>query len=466
MTEHEHEHEYGERTPDPGLEEQIAAWRGFVQRRRGVATTDVVELEDHLRDQVADLEATGLAADEAFLVAVKRLGNLDELSREFAREHSDRLWKQLVLGNADDDAANDRAGRTDLWVALGIAVAAGLAILAPRLFGLDLEEDGGFYARNVAVLVLPFLAGWFAWRRRPGAGTIAVIAGIFVLGAVFANVYPFGGYHHTEALAAIHLPVLLWLVVGVAYTGGDWRSAPRRMDFLRFTGEWAIYYALIALGGGVLLGLTLGAFSAIGLDAERVAIEWILPAGAAGAVIVAAWLVEAKQAVIENMAPVLTKVFTPLTTLLLLTFLAAMVLTGNPIDANRDFLILFDLVLVLTLALLLYSISARDPFAPPGLFDRLQLVLLVSALVVDLLMLTAMVGRISEFGFSPNKTAALGLNLILLANLSWAAWLQLGFLRGRRPFAVLEQWQTAYLPVYAAWAAVVVVAFPPVFDFA
>ncbi|NLI17752.1 MAG: hypothetical protein GX427_02945, partial [Actinomycetales bacterium] len=99
-------------------------------------------------------------------------------------------------------------------------------------------------------------------------------------------------------------------------------------------------------------------------------------------------------------------------------------------------------------------------------FDRLQLVLLVSALVVDLLMLAAMVGRISEFGFSPNKTAALGLNLILLANLSWAAWLQLGFLRGRRRFDALERWQTGYLPVYAGWAAAVVVAFPPVFGFA
>ena len=35
----------------------------------------------------------GLTADEAFLVAVKRMGDLDELSREFAREYSERLWK-------------------------------------------------------------------------------------------------------------------------------------------------------------------------------------------------------------------------------------------------------------------------------------------------------------------------------------------------------------------------------------
>ena len=448
--------EYGERL-DPAMEDQIALWRGFVQRRSAVAPGDVEELEDHLRDQVAALQNVGLAADEAFLVAVKRLGNLHDLSREFAREHSERLWKQLV---DDSRPVASHGGAAAL-----LAVGAGLAVLVPRLLGQEFD-DGGFYARNLALLVLPFLAGWFAWRRRVPRRVVGAVVGLFVGAGIVANVYPFDEDGDTEARAAIHLPVVLWLVAGVAYTGGEWRSGQRRMDFIRFTGEWAIYYVLIALGGGALVALTMGAFSSIGLDAEPVVATWLLPAAAAGAVIVAAWLVEAKQAVIENMAPVLTRVFTPLTTLLLLVFLAAVVVTGNPVDADRDFLILFDLVLVLTLGLVLFAMSARDPLAAPGLFDWLQVILLVSALVVDLLMLSAMVGRISEFGFSPNKTAALGLNVLLLANLSWAALLQLGFVRGRRRFAELEQWQTGYVPLFAAWAACVVGVFPPVFAFA
>jgi heme A synthase len=88
-----------------------------------------------------------------------------------------------------------------------------------------------------------------------------------------------------------------------------------------------------------------------------------------GAVIVGAWLVEAKQSVIENMAPVLTRLFTPLFTVTLLVFLATMAWTGRGIDIERDVLIAFDLLLVLVLALLLYSVSARDPQAPPGAFD-------------------------------------------------------------------------------------------------
>jgi len=120
-------------------------------------------------------------------------------------------------------------------------------------------------------------------------------------------------------------------------------------------------------------------------------------------------------------------------------------------------LLLFDL--------LLYSISARDPQARPGAFDRLLILLLGSALVADAFALAAIGARISEFGFTPNRVAALGENLILLGNLGWSTVLYVRFLRGRDPFASLERWQTAYLPVYSIWAAIVVVGFPPVFGF-
>src|SRR5690606_20797275 len=126
----------------------------------------------------------------------------------------------------------------------------------------------------------------------------------------------------------------------------------------------------------------------------------------------------------------------------------------------RDVLILFDLLLVVVLGLLLYAISARDSTARPGPFDHLQLALVVSALVIDVIVLLAITGRITGWGFTANKTAALGENLILLTNLAWSAWLSVGFLRRRTPFARLERWQTRYLVVYSAWAWTVVLTFP------
>ena len=453
-----------ERSDAEALEEQIDQWRSYLRRRQAIHSVDVAELEDHLREQVAFLAGAGLASDEAFLVAVKRMGDLDTLSREFALEHSDRLWKQLVA--VPSDSGDPRApARTDAIVAFGLAVAAAVAIKVPALFGMQLDRDAGFYARNVGLFVLPLLTGYFVWKRRLDPRTLRWLAVPFVAAAAFANVYPFSPRGYTEALTALHLPIALWLVVGVAYAGQRWRQVAGRMDFVRFSGELFIYYVLIALGGGVFTAFMALIFRAIGIDAEPFFQAWLLPCGAAAAVVVASWLVEAKQSVIENMAPVLTRLFTPLFAALLITFLGTLLWTGRGIDVQREVLIAFDLLLVVVLGLLLYAISARDPQSPPGVFDVMQVVLVVSALLADAVALWAIAARITEFGFSPNRVAALGVNVILLVNLTWSAVLYVRFLRGRGSFASLERWQTDYLPVYAVWAAVVVIAFPPVFGY-
>ena len=153
------------------LEDQIGQWRSYLQRRQAIRAVDVAELEDHLREQVAGLVEAGLAADEAFLVAVKRLGDLDTLSREFAREHSERLWKQLMV---DPAGAGGHSGRalTDGIVAFCLAVVAALAIKAPALFGSHRGQAEAFCARNPGLFVLPFLAGYFAWKRQLAPRTV------------------------------------------------------------------------------------------------------------------------------------------------------------------------------------------------------------------------------------------------------------------------------------------------------
>jgi hypothetical protein len=452
---------------DQPLEDQIAQWRAYLHRRQAVQGPDVEELEGHLRDQLAALTESGLTAEEAFLVAVKRMGSLDALSREFARAHSERLWKQLVIAPDSTDEPADTK-RSEIVVVLGLAVAAAMAVKLPALFGLLLspdEEVPAFYFRNASLFVFPLLAVYFMWKRGWNVIGGLWLALPFAAAAAFANVFPFPQDSDTQLLTVLHLPIALWLAVGFAYVRGRWFEDGGRMNFVRFSGELAIYYVLIALGGGVVTGFTAMLFSAIDMNPGWFIGGWLIPCGAAGAVIIGSWLVEAKQSVIENMAPVLTRLFTPLFTILLLAFLATMVWTGNPINVKREILIGFDMLLAVVVGLVLYAASARDPQAPPDFFDGLQLLLVASALVVDGVALWAIAARISEFGFTPNRVAALGENLILLVNLAWSAWLYAGFLRHRGSFADLERWQVAYLPVYAIWAALVVVVFPPVFGY-
>jgi hypothetical protein len=441
------------------LESQIAEWRAHVGRNPAVRHHDVDELEAHLRDQISDLDAVGLAADEAFLIAVKRMGDLDALSREFAREHSGRLWKQLVLGGDDDSAA-----RTSGWIGtLGWATAAAVATQLARLAADFPDDESGWLARNLGLVVLPFLAGWFARRRSLSPRRWLVMLAAFAGVAIAINLYPYDRNSAVEPLVALHLPVLLWFVVAYAYMHGEVRSHERRMDFVRFTGEWVIYYVLIALGGGVLLGLTSLILEPISSDLPEQVVEWVLPSGAAGAVIVAAWLVESKQHVVENMAPVLTMLFMPLFGLMLAIAAVTYGVFGFAGAFDRELLGVFDALLVVVLGLVLYSMSARDPSRRAGLMDRIQLVTVASALVLDVMVLGSMVDRIGELGFTPNRVATLGLNVVLLVNLAGTAHLSMWFVTGRITFHRLERWQTAYLPVFALWAALVVTALPALF---
>jgi hypothetical protein len=451
---------------DQPLEDQIAQWRTYLRRRQAVYGPDVEELEGHLRDQLAALTEAGLAGDEAFLVAVKRMGSLDALSREFARAHSERLWKQLVMAPGADAPAN--TARAEILVVLSLAVAAALTVKVPALFGHPIspnQELPLFYARNASLFVFPLLTVYFMWKHGSDVVSRLWLALPFAVAAVFANIFSFRTGSDTERLTALHLPIALWLAVGFAYVRGRWFADGGRMNFVRFSGELAIYYVLIALGGGVLTAFTFMMFAAIGMNPDWFVAGWLIPCGAAGAVIIGSWLVEAKQSVIENMAPVLTRLFTPLFTLLLLVFLATMAWTGRPINVKREVLIGFDLLLAVVVGLVLYAASARDPQAPPDFFDLLQLLLVVSALMVDGVALAAIAARISEFGFTANRVAALGENLILLVNLAWTAWLYARFVRNQGSFADLERWQIAYLPVYSVWAALVVVIFPPMFGY-
>ena len=166
----------GARSP---LEEGIAEWRSYLRRRPAIRPVDADELEDHLRSQAGALVEAGLTEDEALLIAVKRIGELDALSREFAREHSERLWKRLVVAPDDggDDAGNRKGALKEALVAVALAVAAAVAIKVPALFGVKMQMDQELpelYLRNLSLFVLPLLAasssGSGPYRRRAGCG--------------------------------------------------------------------------------------------------------------------------------------------------------------------------------------------------------------------------------------------------------------------------------------------------------
>jgi hypothetical protein len=170
--------------------------------------------------------------------------------------------------------------------------------------------------------------------------------------------------------------------------------------------------------------------------------------------------------VVENFAPILARIFAPLLLGVMLVFLGVMIFLQKSPFLERDFLIGFDFMLILVLGIVFYIISTRDKTTGPQLYDWLNLLLIAVALIIDTIALSAIVFRLSSFGVTPNKLAALGENVLVFVNLAGMAVLFVQYFRGKISFALLEKWQTGLLPYYALWLGFVALIFPLIFSFA
>lgn len=447
------------------LEKSVRTWTDGLRARKAFRDEDIVELESHLREEIDGLAKLGLSGEEAFLVAEHRIGRPEALAAEYAKVHGEP-WRGMAFDTLTD--ADRGRLRRELGLVACLALAAALLAQVPRLFGADLQAPEGFmpWMRNIGLFFMPLVAVYYAIRSRPKPLALIVAAALFAGAGLLINFYPWTAYdRQTLVLASLHLPVMLWLVVGLAYTAGRWREAAARMDFLRATGEAFIYGTLILCGGAVLAGFTIAIFSAVGLNIGSSYMETVGIGGLVAAPVVAVFLVNAKKSIVENIAPVLSRIFTPLFLVTMVAFIVVLAVQRRSPISDRDTLFAFNAMLILVLALVIYNLTARRSAEQREWTDWLNLALIACAAAVDAVALVSIVSRTLSFGWSPNRGALLGLNVVLLADLAGLAVGTVRFLTGRGTFTAIERWQAGYLPVLFGWCAVVVAVFPPLFAF-
>ncbi|MFA6359019.1 MAG: hypothetical protein WCY09_10275, partial [Candidatus Omnitrophota bacterium] len=353
--------------------------------------------------------------------------------------------------------------RHQILILVLFSILSGTLIKIAESFGYLIDDL--FFLKNITLLILPFVTLFFIIKRQLSWKFSAIILGIMLISAVIINIYPTLDPNHTGILTGIHLPLFLWLIIGVTYIGSEWKESKGRMNFIRFTGEAFIYGVLITCGVGVLCGFTLLIFSAIGIDLEGFVFDYLLIYGMCAAVMITLYLVEAKKSIVENFAPILAKIFSPLFLITMVVFLIVMAATGKSPFVDRNYLIGFDLMLVLVLGLVIFTISARNLQERKNIFDYLNLALIITALIIDLVALIAIVFRLQSFGITPNKLAALGENLVLLVNLVLLSIQYIRYFRNKIEFVQIEKCQTSYLNVYVVWLAIVAFVFPLLFGF-
>jgi len=338
---------------------------------------------------------------------------------------------------------------------------AGVIAKFPVLFNIDTEF---FYLRNAGFIIFPILTAYFIWRKSLSIKKI-VFAGIaFLIASIFINLLPAGNKSDTLILSCIHLPLFLWAVLGFTYVGDNIRSYPKRLDFLRYNGDLVIMTTLILIAGAILTGITIGLFSVIGFNIEKFYFDYIGIFGLAAAPIVGTYITQTNPQLVNKISPVIAKIFSPLVLITLVVYLVAILFSGKDPYKDRDFLVVFNFLLIGVMAIILFSVAEfKKNENRAGHF--ILFALSTVTVIVNGIALSAILFRISEWGISPNRLAVSGANILMLTNLLMVTFRLFKTVSKKADIRKVEDSISMFLPIYFLWTIIVTFIFPLLFHF-
>jgi hypothetical protein len=266
-------------------------------------------------------------------------------------------------------------------------------------------------------------------------------------------------------MALIHLPLFYLALLAASFMGDAWQSVESRLNFIRYIGELSIYCVLILLGGMVLTGITLSLFEVIGLSIEIWYMEYVVVFGLVSSPLVATYIFDAMQMRQSKFAPILSNVFAPLFLITVLAYLVATVYQGNNPFTDRDFLIVFNGLLVVILGLTMFSIAGKSRAIKVQISDYINIALVGVTLIVNMVALAAILFRWAEYGMTVNRVVVSGANILIFVHLILLIKQYIKHILQAGEIKNLEATIAGYLPVYTVWSLVVAVLLPLLFQF-
>ena len=412
--------------------------------------------------------------DESFLSLLEQPAELEKRYRKnkgaFTKSFNE-LYPS-IKGNPVADAWYERLnyesdgvlwGTKADWVFILIATAiSGTLAKLPAFFTIQEDE---FYARNLGFVVFPFLCAYFIRKSKLPISNFLFPLASLLLSAVYINLLPTQTGSDTVVLACIHLPLFLWGMLGLVFSGSDTKNLSKRLSYLQYNGETIIVGGILLLAGGLLTGITIGLFSLIKLDITEVYFQNIAVYGLAAAPLLATLITQSNPELVNKVPPIVAKIFSPLVLLMLTCYLVAIAYAGKDPYSDRDFLLLFNLLLLGVMALIFFAVIETVEEKKVGLMSWVLVSLSLITLLVNGIALSAIAFRISEWGITPNRLAVLGVNLLMLVHLILVSIQLIRTVRGKSKLQEVGLTLVRYLPIYLLWTAIVTFGFPVLFSF-
>lgn len=370
-----------------------------------------------------------------------------------------RIWKERLNYEQEDIYF----GTNKEWVFVILAVfIAGLIAKIPDMASIDQEF---FYSRNLSFIVFPVLTVYFAWRQKISNLKLLLVSLIYLISALYINFLPNQLKSDTLILACMHLPVFLWSVAGFIYVGDKNNNYRRRIDFLRYNGDLAVMMAILIISGVILTMITFGLFELIDVKIESFFKHYVAIWGSAAIPIVATYLIQSNPQLVNKISPVIARLFMPVVLITLIVYLIAVIISGKDPYNNRDFLIIFNVMLIGVMAIILFSVAETFNKVQSKLRVSLLFALSLVAIIINGIALSAILFRITEWGISPNRLAVLGSNILMLTNLLIVTYKLYRTLRDTNESDSVEKSIASFIPFYIVWTVLVTFIFPVLFGF-
>ncbi len=374
------------------------------------------------------------------------------------------FWKtRLELDNAKESKVKIR--KTDILFLILTCVITGFLIKIPQIFDVNMEYYI-FYIKNAGLIVFLGLSAYsFLTKSFIKTKHLIITLCVFGISAIYINLLPSSIDSHSINLAYIHLPLLIWCLYGLVYIDFDIKDKAKRIDYIKYNGDLAILGAVILIAGGILSAVTIGLFLAIDLEIESFYMNYIVIWGLVSSPIVATYVIRNYPFVTNKIAPIIANIFSPLVLITLIVYMISIPIAGKDPYNDRDFLIIFNLMLLGVMGIVVFSVSETSINKKQRFNEMTLFALSIVTLIIDLVALSAILYRLGEFGFTPNRTAVLGSNLLIFGNL---VLIMLDLYKvnfKNREIKQVELTISKYLPIYMIWTIFVVFGFPLLFGF-
>lgn len=324
-----------------------------------------------------------------------------------------------------------------------------------------LEYD--FYLKNAAMIVFFGMSIYVLLSKgllKKSHWLWAVLA--FLIPAVYINLLPVCEKNDTVLLSCMHLALLMWCIYGMIFIGMDTKTE-KRMAYIRYNGDLIVLTSIILSAGAAFSMVTIGLFGLLGMEIQEFYFKFIGIWGLVSAPIVATYIIKNHAIIANKIAPIIANIFSPLVLIMLVIFLISLPFSKKDLYNDREFLLIFNLLLLGVMAIIVFAVSESSKNRKQQ-FNKVVLTLMAfAALIINTVALSAIIYRLGEYGFTPNRTAVLGSNLLLFGHLIWIAISLFRVTFKKKDIVMVEDTVSRYLPAYAIWTVMVVFAFPFIF---